>query len=117
MFFVKALLGMVVMAGLLAVAVLNSGQTVNIHLTSQSRPTLSNVELPLALLGSFVLGAFVWFFVSLFQVIAAKSEVAALKRKNRELARELTDLRNMPVRDLDLDSFDVEPAGGETRES
>jgi len=31
--------------------------------------------------------------------------VAGLKRKNRELARELTHLRNMTVRDLDPESI------------
>lgn len=103
MWFVKAFLGIVVVAGLLYVSLLNSKQPVNIFLTNPSIPTLPNVDLPVVLLGSFVLGAVAWFFVSLFQVISSKSEVANLKRKNRELNRELTELRNMPVRDLDPD--------------
>lgn len=101
MWFLKAFLVIVVVAGLLWVAVLNSNQTVDIHLPKT--PTLDNVQLPVALLASFVLGALVWFFVSLFQVLSAKSEVAGLKRRTRELTRELTDLRNMTVRDLDPD--------------
>jgi uncharacterized integral membrane protein len=113
MWFVKTFLAIVVVAGLLYVALLNSGQEVNIFLLDPNIPTIPNVELPVALLASFVLGSLVWFFVSLFQVLTAKSEVASLKRKNRELARELTDLRNMPVRDLDPESF--VPAGSEGR--
>jgi uncharacterized integral membrane protein len=103
MWFLKAFLTIVVGAGLLWVAVLNSGQTVDIHLRNPKVPTLDDVQLPVALLASFVLGALVWFFVSLFQVLSAKSEVAGLKRRTRELTRELTDLRNMTVRDLDPD--------------
>jgi uncharacterized integral membrane protein len=103
MWFIKAFLGIIVVAGLLYVALLNSGQQVDIFLSNPNVATLPQVELPVALLASFVLGALVWFFASLFQVISAKSEVASLRRKNRELMRELTELRNMPVRDLDPD--------------
>ena len=112
MWFLKAFLTIVVVAALLYVALLNSGQQVNIFLLDPNIPTIPNVELPVALLASFVLGAMVWFFASLFQVLSAKSEVAALKRRNRELTRELTDLRNMPVRDLDPDTI-ANPAGTE----
>jgi hypothetical protein len=87
---------------------LHNNQTVDIFLTNRSVPTIDDLELPIALLGAFVAGAVVWFFVSLFQVIAAKSEVASLKRRNRELNRELTELRNMPVRDLDPEAFAAE---------
>ena len=103
MWFLRAFLVVLLVAGLLYVALLNSGQQVNIFLTDPNIPTMPNVELPVALLGSFVLGILVWFIVSLFQVISAKSEGSRLRRKTRELTRELTDLRNMPVRDLDPD--------------
>jgi len=112
MWFIKAFFTIVVVAALLYVALLNSGQQVNIFLLDPNVPTLPNVELPVALLASFVLGALVWFFVSLFQVLSARSEVTALKRRNRELTRELTDLRNMPVRDLDPESI-TNPIGTE----
>ena len=117
MWFIKAFLAIVVVAGLLWIAVLNSGQQVNIFLSDPHIATISNVELPVALLASFVLGAVVWFFVSLFQVVSAKSEVASLKRRTRELTRELTDLRNMPVRDLDPESFTIDAIEGEVHES
>ena len=108
MWFLKSFLTIVVVAALLYVALLNSGQQVNIFLLDPNIPTIPNVELPVALLASFFLGAMVWFFASLFQVISAKSEVAALRRRNREL----TDLRNMPVRDLDPETI-PNPAGTE----
>jgi hypothetical protein len=71
MWFIKAFLAIVVVAGLLWIAVLNSGQQVNIYLRDPSIATMPNVEL-------------------------------------RELTRELTDLRNMPVRDLDPESFNID---------
>ncbi len=117
MWFIKAFLAIVVVAGLLWIAVLNSNQPVEIFLTDPKTPTIPNVELAVVLLASFVLGAVVWFFVSLFQVVSAKSEVASLKRKTRELTRELTDLRNMPVRDLDPESFTIDAIEGEVHES
>jgi uncharacterized integral membrane protein len=116
MWFIKALLTFVVVVGLLYVALLNADQQVNVFLTNPNIPSIPNVELPVALLASFALGALVWFFVSLFQVISAKSEVGSLKRKNRELTRELTDLRNMPVRDLDPESFSAGTSEEELRE-
>jgi uncharacterized integral membrane protein len=116
MWFIKAFLAIVVVAGLLWIAVLNSGQQVNIFLRDPHIATIPNVELPVALLASFVLGSVVWFFVSLFQVVSAKSEVSSLKRKNRELTRELTDLRNMPVRDLDPESFSIDAIEGDVHE-
>jgi uncharacterized integral membrane protein len=112
MWFLKAFFTIVLVAALLYVALLNSGQQVNIFLLDPNVPTVPNVELPVALLASFVLGALVWFFVSLFQVLTARSEVAALRRRTRELTRELTDLRNMSVRDLDPDAI-ANPSGPE----
>ncbi len=117
MWFVKAFLVIIILAGLLYVALLNSGQQVNIYLTNPNIPTLANVELPVALLGAFILGVLVWFVASFFQVLSAKSEVAALKRKSRQLGRELTDLRNMPVKDLDPDDLPPGPGDDEEREN
>ena len=116
MWFIKAPLAFVLILGILYVSVLNAGQKVNIFLTTPKTPTISGVELPVALLVSFGLGALVWFLISIFQVIAAKSEVAGLKRKTRELGRELTDLRNMPVRDLDPELLSAPSLEEETGE-
>lgn len=117
MWFLKSFLVVAILAVLLFVALFNSGQRVDLYLTSPQFPTFAGVQLPVALLGAFILGLLVWFVASFFQVMAAKSEVAALKKKNRQLTRELTDLRNMPVRDLDPESLEAEPAetGDENR--
>jgi uncharacterized integral membrane protein len=103
MWFLKGLLSLGLLAGLLYLALLNSGQKVDVYITGPGVPTADDVDLPIALLASFVLGVLVWFFVSLFQVLSAKAEVSTLKRRNRELLREISDLRNMTVRELDPD--------------
>jgi len=46
MWFVKALLSIVVLAGLLYLALLNSGQKVDIYLTGPGFPAATDVDLP-----------------------------------------------------------------------
>jgi uncharacterized integral membrane protein len=105
MWFLKAFFVIVVVAGLLFLASLNLSQRVDIFLKDPNVPTFQHVPLTWALLVAFSAGILVWFFASLIQVLSAKSDVATLRRKNRQLTRELTDLRNMPVQDLDPESL------------
>ena len=105
MWFIKAFFGIVLLAGLLYLGSLNFSQRVDVYLSSPNLPTLQQVPLTWALLGAFGAGVVTWFLASLVQVLTAKSETAGLRRKNRQLTRELTDLRNMTVRDLDPDSL------------
>ena len=111
MWFVKSFFAIVILAALLYFSSLNLGERVSIYLFNPDLPTFANVPMTWALLSSFAAGVLVWFLASVFQVISAKAEVTSLKRKNRQLTRELTDLRNMPVRDLDPDYLvDEDPA-------
>ena len=105
MWFVKAFLGIVVLAALLYFTSLNLEQRVDIHLTHPDVPTFSQVPMTWALLVAFAAGVLVWFLASVIQVISAKSEVTSLRRRNRMLTRELNDLRNMTVQDLDPESL------------
>ena len=101
MWFLKAILGVVFLAGVLALALWDKGQTVDLFLQGPSRATWTRLDLPVALVGTLCLGILIGFIMAFFQVVSAKSEVAGMRRRNRELSRELTDLRNMPVKDLD----------------
>ncbi len=109
MWFLRALIGILILSGLLYVALINTNQRVDIFLAGRGVPTFSQVELPVVLLGSFVLGVLVWFLVSLYQVLAAKAELAGLRRRNRVLTRELDDLRNLSVQELDPEALPAEP--------
>ena len=101
MWFLKAFLGLAVLAVLLYVASLNLQERMNVFLWNPDIPAFTQIRATWALLAAFGAGVLVWFLGSLFQVLAAKSETAGLRRKNRQLARELTDLRNMTVKDID----------------
>ena len=102
MWFVKAVLFIVLLGGLLYVALLNDqNDPINLYFTKPNIPTIPNVRISIVLVGSVVAGMLLGFMASFIQVLSAKSEVTGLRRRNRELARELTDLRNMPVKDLD----------------
>lgn len=105
MWFIKAFLGLVVLAALLYVASLNLQERMDVYLLNPDIPTFTQIRATWALLAAFGAGVLVWFLGSLFQVLAAKSETAGLRRKNRQLARELTDLRNMTVKDIDPKSI------------
>ncbi|NNF07177.1 MAG: LapA family protein [Candidatus Eisenbacteria bacterium] len=109
MWFLKAFLGILVLAGLLFFASLNLNQRVSIYLMNPDVPTFESVPMTWALLVAFGLGILIWFFASMFQVISAKSEAAGLRRKNRQLNQELTNLRNMTVRDLDASNLLDDP--------
>ena len=106
MWFIKAFFGIVILAALLFFASLNTAQKVDIYLSRPDVPTFHQVPMTWALLVAFAGGVLVWFVVSLFQVLSAKSEPSSHRRKNRRLTRELTDLRNMTVQDLDPDDLD-----------
>jgi len=110
MWFVRAFFGIVVLAALLYFASLNLGERVDIFLGSPDVATFVQVPMTWALLVAFASGVMIWFLVSVVQVIGAKSELASLRRKNRQLTRELTDLRNMTVKDLDPEAL---PSGDE----
>ena len=115
MWFVKAIFFILLLAVLLYVALLNDkNEPVNLYFTNPNVPTVPNVGLPIVLVGSVVAGMLLGFVISLFQVISSSSEVAGLKRRNRELTRELTDLRNMPVKDLDPETLPPLPSDEET---
>jgi len=113
MWFLKAFFVIAVVAGLLFLASLNLSQRVDIYLKDPSVPTFQQVPLTWALLTAFSIGVLVWFAASIVQVLSAKSEVASLRRKSRQLTRELTDLRNMPVKDLDPESLGGDDASRE----
>src|SRR5512140_186762 len=103
MWFLRALLLIVLVIVFLYLAVLNMSQTVSIYLVRADTPTFPDVRLPLALLGAFVLGVFTWFLVSVWQTFSYYAEMGRLRRRNQELLKELTDLRNMPLEGLDTD--------------
>ena len=111
MWFLKSLGLIVLVVVFLYLAVLNMNQTVTLYLGRPGVPTFSGVPLPLALLGAFVLGVFAWFLLSVWQTFSHQVEMNRLRQRNQELLKELTDLRNMPLEDLDTSRLQLPGSG------
>jgi len=101
--FLKSLLMILLGAVFLYVAILNMNQSVTLYLTRPGVPTFFDVPLPLALLGAYLLGVVTWFLVSVYSTFSRQMEMGRLRKRNEELLKELSDLRNMPLEDLDAD--------------
>jgi len=95
MWFLRNVLWLAVMILVVGFAVLNMRETVTaIHLPGQVYRT---IPLNIAVFAAFAIGMFLAFLLVLFQVLKARSEVAAMARQKEELERELTELRNLPL--------------------
>jgi len=88
----------VVLIALLGFSLQNQEQRVYIKVGTYTSP-----EMPLyfALYLAFALGIFVFFLISIYNLIQLKSQIARQKRSNRKLREELDRLRNLSL-DEDL---------------
>lgn len=98
MWFLRNVLWLAVMILVVGFAILNMRETVTaIHLPGQVYRT---IPLNVAVFAAFAVGMFLAFLLVLFQVLKARSDVAAMARQKEELERELTELRNLPLEGL-----------------
>ena len=83
-----------VLLAILGFSLQNQLQKVNIYIGPYESP-----EMPLyfALYLSFALGIFVFFLISVFNLLQLKTDMARQKRENRRLRNELDRLRNLSV--------------------
>jgi uncharacterized integral membrane protein len=56
-----------------------------------------NVQVAVVMLGALTVGMLVGYGVALTNILSGKSELRSLKTKNRRLAEELNDLRNVSI--------------------
>jgi uncharacterized integral membrane protein len=88
-------------------AMINSGERATISLGT-AQLTFEDVPLVLLLFEAFVIGAVVWFFVSIFHEITLRRRIKQLKRESRDLQQEIAGLRN-----ISLDGIESEPGDEE----
>ena len=102
MWFLRNVLWLAVMILVVGFAILNMRESVTaINLPGHVyRSSPVNV----AVFAAFAAGMFLAFLLVLFQVLKARSEVAAAERQKQELERELAELRNLPLEGLALGS-------------
>jgi uncharacterized integral membrane protein len=65
-----------------------------------------DVPLVLLLFEAFVLGAIVWFVVSVFHEVTLRGTIRRLKRENRDLNQEIAGLRNISLDEIEGETSD-----------
>ena len=103
MWVLRMLLILILVVAITWFAMINSGERATISLGT-AELTFENVPLVLLLFEAFVIGAVVWFFVSIFHEFTLRRRIHALQRENKDLQQEIAGLRS-----ISLDGIESEP--------
>lgn len=100
MWVVRMLLTLVLVVIVTGFAMLNSAERATVTLWPR---TLAFFEVPLVLLlfEAFVLGAVVWFVVSVFHEIGLRRQIRKLKRENSDLNQEIAGLHSISLQEIE----------------
>jgi uncharacterized membrane protein YciS (DUF1049 family) len=100
MWFLRNVVWLVIMVLVVGFAILNVHETVTAIILPGSvyRTVPSNA----ALFVAFVLGMMTAFVLTLFHQLKVRSVMTRLNRENQDLKRELSQLRNLALEDLNL---------------
>jgi uncharacterized integral membrane protein len=78
----------------------NRNETVSaIHLGGRNYP---GAPVAMVVFVTFLLGMFCAFVLTLFQHLRIRSAMSRVQRENQDMKRELSQLRNLPLEDLNL---------------
>jgi uncharacterized integral membrane protein len=100
MWFLRNVLWLAIMILVVGFAILNMRETVTaINLPGHA---YRSIPVNVAVFAAFAAGMFLAFVLVLFQVLKARSEVAAMERQKQDLEHELAELRNLPLEGLSL---------------
>jgi uncharacterized integral membrane protein len=96
---VRMLLTLILVVIVTWFAMLNNGERATVKLL----PDVIFYQVPLVLLlfEAFVLGAVVWFIVSVFHEISLRSQIRKLKRENRDLNSEIAGLHSISLQEIE----------------
>ncbi len=86
-------------------AMLNSGERATITLGTAGL-TFNDVPLVLLLFEAFVLGAVVWFFISVVHEISLRNTIRRQKREISDLVQETAGLRHISLDEIDEEGLD-----------
>ncbi len=100
MWVVRMLLTLVLVVIVTGFAMLNNAERATVTLWPR---TVVFFEVPLVLLlfEAFVLGAVVWFVVSIFHEIALRRQIRRLKRENSDLNQEIAGLHSISLQEIE----------------
>lgn len=104
---VRMLLFLVLVVVVTGFAMLNSSESATVQLWPG---TLVFYDVPLVLLlfEAFVLGAVVWFIVSIFHEVSLRAAIRRLKRENADLHQEIGGLRSISLDEIESETTDEE---------
>lgn len=100
MWFLRNVVWLVIMVLVVGFAILNVHETVTAIILPGSVYRL--VPANVVLFVTFVLGMVTAFLLTLFHQLKVRSTMNRLRRENQDLKRELSQLRNLPLEDLNL---------------
>ena len=100
MWFLRNVVWLVIMVLVVGFAILNVHETVTAIVFPGNAYRL--VPANVALFVAFVLGMMTGFVLTLFHQLKVRSAMNRMSRENKDLKRELSLLRNLPLEDLNL---------------
>jgi uncharacterized integral membrane protein len=102
---VRMLLFLVLVVVVTGFAMLNGSERASVVVWPGSL-VFYDVPLVLLLFEAFVLGAIVWFVVSVFHEVTLRGTIRRLKRENRDLNQEIAGLRNISLDEIEGETSD-----------
>jgi uncharacterized integral membrane protein len=107
---VKMLLTLILVVIVTGFAMLNSAERATVTLWPK---TVVFFEVPLVILlfEAFVLGAVVWFIVSIFHEISLRSQIRKLKRENSDLNQEIAGLHSISLQEIEGEAAQEDLSG------
>jgi uncharacterized integral membrane protein len=98
---VRMLLFLVLVVAVTGFAMLNSDASATVKVW----PNVVFYDVPLVLLlfEAFVVGALVWFVVSIFHEITLRAAMRKIKRENADLQQEIAGLKSISLDEIDRD--------------
>lgn len=104
---VRMLLFLILVVAVTGFAMLNSSERASVVVWPSSL-VFYDVPLVLLLFEAFVLGAVVWFIVSVFHEVGLRTVIRRLRRENTDLNQEIAGLRNISLDVIEGESTDEE---------
>jgi uncharacterized integral membrane protein len=95
----RMLLFLVLVVVVTGFAMLNSSESASV-VVWPGRLVFLDVPLVLLLFEAFVIGAVVWFIVSIFHEVSLRAAIRRLRRENADLHQEIAGLRNISLEEI-----------------
>jgi len=97
---VRMLLTLVLVVIVTGFAMLNSAERATVTLWPRTM-VFFDVPLVLLLFEAFVIGAVVWFIVSIFHEVGLRRQIRKLKRENSDLNQEIAGLHSISLQEIE----------------